>query len=54
MNRRPKEIPHSNVHVFSVGLGELLNQQLVAIIEDEEDEAKELSPKAKRDDRRRR
>jgi hypothetical protein len=54
VNRRPKELPRSNVHVFGVGAGELLSQQLVAIIEDEEDEAKELSRKAKRDDRRRR
>jgi hypothetical protein len=54
MNHRPKELPRLNVHVFGVGANELLSQQLVAIIEDEEDEAKELSRKTGRDDRRRR
>jgi hypothetical protein len=40
VNRRPEELPHSNVHVFSVGLGELLEIGLVAVLDDEEDEAK--------------
>jgi hypothetical protein len=54
MIRRPKESSVPQVRVFGAGLGELLNMGLVAIIEDEEDEAKELSRKAKRDDPRRR
>ncbi|MCW5691614.1 MAG: hypothetical protein KIT48_04555 [Pseudolabrys sp.] len=39
MTRRfPKEIPHPQVRVFGVPFGELLNQQLVAVLDDEADE----------------
>jgi hypothetical protein len=54
MIRRPKESPVPQVRVFGAGLGVLLNMGLVAVLDDEEDEAKELSRKAKHDDRRRR
>jgi len=53
MNRRPKQLPHLRVRDFTVGFGELLNMQLVAVLEDEEEATEDSKRKACEDRRRR-